>query len=270
MTDQMVQFTGGIPENYDRGLGPHIFVDYAADIARRTAATDPRTVLEVAAGSGIVTRRLRDALPDSAHLTASDLNGPMLEIAKEKFQDGEAVDFQTADATALPFGDGIFDTVVCQFGVMFFPDKDQAYREVLRCLKPAGHYIFNVWDSFAYNPFAQIAQETIARFFPADPPGFYKLPFSYHRVDPIKESLIAAGFTGIAVHVLPLEKEIPQAEVFARGIVYGNPTINEIRSRGAAKPDEVMAAVTENLQKAFGPDPGRMPLQAIVISARKP
>jgi len=163
-------FVGSIPEHYDRGLGPMVFVDYAADIARRTAVCSPRRVLEIAAGTGIATRRLRDVLPAGAHLTATDLNPPMLEIARAKFRPDEQVDFRPADATTLPFADGSFDAVVCQFGVMFFPDKDKSYREVHRVLAPGGRYLFNVWDGHRHNQFGRIAHEVAGGFFPADPP----------------------------------------------------------------------------------------------------
>ena len=117
----------------------------------------------------------------------------MLEIARAKFRPGEQVEFQPADATALPFPDGSFDAVVCQFGVMFFPDKDKSYREALRVLAPGGHYLFSVWDSHRHNPFGRIAHEVAGTFFPSDPPQFYKVPFSCHQIDPIKEALIAAA-----------------------------------------------------------------------------
>ena len=123
---------------------PIVFVDFATDIAHRAAAWSPARVLETAAGTGVVTRQLRDLLPASAHLTATDLNPPMLEIARAKFRPDEQVDFRPADATALPFPDGNFDAVVCQFGVMFFPDKDKSYREIHRVLAPGGRYLFNV------------------------------------------------------------------------------------------------------------------------------
>ena len=123
MAEDFSAFTGSIPEYYERGLGPHIFVDYAADIAARAAALAPRRVLEMAAGTGIVTRRLRDMLPGDTHLTATDLNEPMLAVAAVKFAAGEQVEFQSADACDLPFGDGTFDCLVCQFGVMVFPDR---------------------------------------------------------------------------------------------------------------------------------------------------
>jgi Methylase involved in ubiquinone/menaquinone biosynthesis len=180
-------FVGSIPQHYDQGLGPLIFVDYAADIARRAAALKPARVLETAAGTGIVTRKLRDALPADTHLTVTDLNAPMLEVARAKFKPGEQVAFQPADATALPFDDGSFDAIVCQFGMMFYPDKEKSYREAYRLLTPGGTYLFSVWDSHRYNPFGRIANDNAKKFFPADPPQFYNVPYSCHQIDPIKE-----------------------------------------------------------------------------------
>jgi ubiquinone/menaquinone biosynthesis C-methylase UbiE len=262
-------FTGNIPQHYDRGLGPHIFADYAADIAQRVAAGNPARVLETAAGTGLVTRNLRDALLAGARLMATDLNPPMLEIARAKFRAGEQVEFQPADATALPFADASFDTVVCQFGLMFFPDKPKSCSEVFRVLGPGGRYVFSVWDSHRYNPFGRIAHEVPARFFPADPPQFYNVPFSCHQIDPIKELLIAAGFGNIDIAVVALEKEIPDAMIFARGLVYGNPLIDQIRSRGGIEPEIIVDATVQALRREFGADPGRMPLQAILFSATK-
>ena len=124
------QFVGQIPEAYDLGLGPVLFHDCADDLARRAAALAPSDVLELAAGTGIASRRLRDALPPDATLVASDLNPPMLEVARRKFRPDERVAFREADAMALPFPAASFDLVVCQFGVMFFPDKPASFREV--------------------------------------------------------------------------------------------------------------------------------------------
>jgi SAM-dependent methyltransferase len=270
MTNQSAHFVGEIPEYYDRGLGPHFFVDYGRDLAQRVAALKPKKVLETAAGTGIVTRMLRDALPSATELVASDLNPPMLEFAKRKFKSGERVEFISADATALQFPDASFDAVACQFGVMFFPDKDKSYREAHRVLRLGGHYIFNVWDSWEHNPSTRLAHETIAGFFPSDPPGFYKVPFGYYAIDPIKTSLLAAGFDQISAHVIKIDKIVPDAEIFAKGLVLGNPIIEQIRERGTASPEEVVVAVTQALRRAFGADPGRILLQAIVFSARKP
>ena len=133
MKDDATGFVGNTPRGYDHDMGPMIFVDYAVDIAGRVAACSPVRVLETAAGTGIVTRRLRDRLPASVSLTATDLNPPMLEIARVKFRPGEDVEFKPADAMELPFADGSFDAVVCQFGVMFYPDKDRSYRGYIAC-----------------------------------------------------------------------------------------------------------------------------------------
>jgi hypothetical protein len=119
MTSKASEFIGNIPENYDNGLGPRIFFDYAEDLSRRVAAYDPESVLELAAGTGIVSRRLRNALPDDCKLISTDLNAPMLEIARNKFQPGEAVSFEAMDATNLEYENEEFDAVACQGSVVF-------------------------------------------------------------------------------------------------------------------------------------------------------
>jgi ubiquinone/menaquinone biosynthesis C-methylase UbiE len=245
------------------------FADFADDIARRVAASAPIRVLETAAGTGIVTRRLRDLLPKEAQLTATDLNPPMLEVARGKFRPEERVTFQPADATSLPFPSDGFDALVCQFGVMFLPDKDQAFREAFRVLARGGRYVFNVWDSHRYNPVGRLMTEIPARFFPTDPPQFYQVPFSYYRIDPIKDSLTAAGFSEMRIAVLRLEKTIPDVAAYARGLVYGNPLIDQIRARGGVDPERVVDAVALALLNEFGTDPTRMPLQEVVFEAKK-
>ena len=269
MSGNLADFSGDIPGNYDSGMGPVIFAGYAADMARRVASRSPARVLETAAGTGIVTRALRDAIPVSAHLTATDLNAGMLEIGRTKFSSEEQVDFQPVDATALPFADASFDTVVCQFGVMFFPDKDKSYREVHRVLAPGGRYLFSVWDAHRHNPFGRIAHEVIGGFFPDDPPTFYEVPFGYHLIDPIKEALIVAGFGEIEISVVRLQRTVADFRAFARGLVFGNPVYDQIRQRGGESPDQIQEAVALAMKEEFGGEPGVMPLQAIVFEARK-
>ncbi|WP_419831369.1 class I SAM-dependent methyltransferase [Endozoicomonas atrinae] len=263
MTSQSSRFVGSIPEHYDSGLGPHIFTDYAADIARRAADYKPSSVLELAAGTGIVTRKLRNLLPVGTTLLATDLSPPMLEQAKKKFAEDENVRFEVVDASSLPYDPPLFDVVVCQFGVMFFPDKLKSYSEVLRVLKPGGHYLFNVWDCWAANPFAEIVYETIAEVFPDDPPGFYRVPFGYHDIDAINASLREAGFTSITAKTLPLRSRILSAELLARGIVFGSPLYEEIVSRNGD-----LVAIHSRVQKVLESQFGNeMPIQAIVFGA---
>jgi ubiquinone/menaquinone biosynthesis C-methylase UbiE len=267
MSGDSAAFSGDIPHHYDAGLGPVIFFGYAADIARRAAELQRLRVLETAAGTGIVTRILRDVLPATTQLTCTDLQASMLEVARRKFRADEPVDFHSADATALPFSDGGFDLVVCQFGVMFYPDKDRAYREVRRVLAGGGHYLFSVWDQHRYNGFGRITHDAIARFFPDDPPQFMKIPFSY-RFDAITESLIAAGFSDISTSVVQLRRELPDLDSFARGLVYGSPLIDQVGARGGVDAEEIRAAIVRDLEQEFG-NPGIMPIQALVFSATK-
>jgi ubiquinone/menaquinone biosynthesis C-methylase UbiE len=117
----------------------------------------------------------------------------MMAIAQSKLQPSKEVIFQTADGTALLFPDASFDTVVCQFGMMFYPDRDKGYREAYRVLGPRGRYLFSVWDSHGYNAFGRITHEVVEHFFPTDTPTFYKVPFGYQSIDLIKDQLIAAG-----------------------------------------------------------------------------
>lgn len=267
MTD--ASFVGDIPANYERYLGPFIFQDFAIEMADRVAKLSPANVLETAAGTGIVTRELRSRLPPTAVVTATDLNGPMLEVAQGKFATSERVNIRAADATALPFADGSFDAVVCQFGIMFYPDRRQADRETFRVLAPGGRYLFSVWDSHQHNAFGRIAHEVACRLYPADPPPFYLAPFSCHAIDPIKELLISAGFKGIDIAVVGLSKRVPDAASFARGLVYGNPMADQIRARGG-DPGGMLDALSEALSREFSTTDGRAGLQMIVFSAAKP
>ncbi len=135
-------FVDAIPEIYERLLVPLIFESYAVDLARRVAAILPLNVLEIAAGTGVLTRQLARALPDGASIVATDLNAPMLAQARARGTQ-RAVQWEVADALNLPHEDGRFDAVACQFGVMFFPDKSRGYSEVRRVLRPRGRFFFN-------------------------------------------------------------------------------------------------------------------------------
>ena len=222
----MASYAGDVTLPYDRDLGPVLFQPYAIDIARRATQRSVRHLLEVAAGTGVVTWQLRDALPKNALLTAIDISDSMMDVARAKFLPHEQVTFQIADAVALPFDDDAFDAVVCQFGVMFF-DKEAAFRETHRTLRQGGRYLFSVWDSRRYNPFASLSFEVLKQFFPSNPPQFLELPVSCFEIDPIKEALIRSGFERIVISVQRRESNIMDVSAFARGLVF-SPLIEEI------------------------------------------
>jgi ubiquinone/menaquinone biosynthesis C-methylase UbiE len=268
MTDSNARFDGSIPANYDRYLGPLLFEPYAADlVARLTLGPDAR-VVEVAAGTGILTRRLREQLPASATLVATDLNQPMLEYARGALPAGVAVDWRQADAVALPAEKGTINVVACQFGVMFFPDKPAAFGEARRVLRRGGTYAFNVWGALGANPLGRIAHETIATFFPTDPPDFYTVPFGFHDRGRIQTLLRNAAFTAIKCEVVKLEGVSPSARDAATGLVLGNPVLTAIQQRGTVKPEVVVDAIAAKLASEFGERDLRVPMEAQVWVGR--
>ena len=253
---------------YDRDLGPVLFEHYGCDTARRVAEQSPGDVLEIAAGTGIVTRNLRNLLSKNARLTAVDISDSMMDLARTKFLPGEQVTFQNADATALPFDNEAFDAVVCQFGIMFF-DQETAFREVYRVLKRKSRYLFRVWDSERYNPFASLSFEVLKQFFPSDTPRFLFDPVSCHQIDPLKEQLLTIGFDPIVISVHRHEYDIFDVLAFARALVY-SPVLFEIRDRGGVDTEEIVTTLAEAFKREYGSSPMRYPMQAILFEAEKP
>jgi ubiquinone/menaquinone biosynthesis C-methylase UbiE len=162
MSEADKAFTGSIPENYDRHMVPLIFLSYAQDMAQRAAALSPRAVLETAAGSGVVTRALASQLSPDAKYIVTDFNQPMLDYAAARQGADNRISWRQADALALPFDDAAFDLVCCQFGAMFFPDRQAGYREARRVLEPGGHFLFSVWDRIEENVFADDVTNALA------------------------------------------------------------------------------------------------------------
>ncbi|MGR3615713.1 MAG: class I SAM-dependent methyltransferase [Paracoccaceae bacterium] len=270
MSSDSAGFTGDISTQYDSGLGPNIFTDYGDLLTEQCCALHPASVLELAAGTGIVSRKLRDALPEQTRLVISDLNPPMLEVAKAKFAASEAVDFMEVNAMEVPFANDSFDVIACQFGVMFFPDKPASYVEVARALKPGGHYVFNVWGSLQDNPFSHMADAVGKNFFPDNPPGFYKVPFHYHDVETVRAELAAADWDTVEHKTTHLSKRIVDPDRFARALVYGNPIIDEIRDRGTVDPEDMVKAMRAGLDVRFAEQDMVMPLSATQYLCRKP
>jgi len=265
------QFAGSIPEIYDHRLGPIIFQPYADDLAQRTKRLNPRSVLETAAGTGIVTRALLGALSEHSSVTATDLNQAMVDYAARNTRASGRVRFQKADACALPFADGSFDMVVCQFGVMFFPDKVAAHREAFRVLKAGGRLMFNVWGPIDRNDFANVITEAVAAQFPSDPPRFFaRTPHGYHNEATIERELRSAAFANVKIERIDRESVAPSARDAAIAFCQGTPLRNEIESRDPARLEEATNAAAAALARQFGSGRigGRM--QALVVEARKP
>jgi len=258
-------FTGDIPGHYHSGLGPLLFEPYAAEVAARAAVLRPRRVLETACGTGIVTRHLRGALHAETSIVATDLNDAMIAVARRVVPSG--VEFRPADMTALPFSDGAFDLVVCQFGLMFVPDKALAARETRRVLAPGGRWLVSTWAPLSQVDVCWLAHETITSLFPDDPPRFYETPFSYGDPSVFRELLVEAGFTEVAVETVRCTGRAESPRAAATGIVLGNPVGEQIRARDPSKLGEAIAAVEGALTSRYGELEVEAELEALIATA---
>jgi ubiquinone/menaquinone biosynthesis C-methylase UbiE len=261
-------FAGSVPENYDRYMVPLIFEPYAADIARRAASLLPSVVLEIAAGSGVVTRALAPILPGGASYIVTDLNQPMIDYAASRQPPDGRIKWRQADALALPFENAMFDLVCCQFGAMFFPDHTAGYREASRVLKPGGHFLFNVWDRIEENVFADDVTNALARMFPNDPPRFLaRTPHGYYDTTQIRGDLERAGFSRVTIETRAEESRASSPRIPAIAYCQGTLLRNEIQTRDAGK----LEAATDYAESALADKHGRgevvAKIQAHVILA---
>jgi len=268
MNQTDARFAGSIPEIYDRYLVPLLFEPYAADLAARFGDLAEGVLIETAAGTGAVTRALLSSLSKSVRVAATDLNEGMLSVGASRVSD-PALTWQQADAQRLPFADASADGVVCQFGVMFLPDKLAAYREARRVLRPTGRYVFNVWNRVEQNEVTLIAACAIASLFPEDPPRFIeRTPFGYFDVGVIRRDLEAAGFGRIDIETIDKTSRATSAEQAAIGLCKGTPLRSEIEARDAARLDEATLAVSNALTARFGAGSFDNRMSAHVVTAQ--
>jgi ubiquinone/menaquinone biosynthesis C-methylase UbiE len=268
MTATDTVFAGSIPAIYDRYMVPLIFAPYAEVVAERAAEFKPSRILETAAGTGVVTEALHRALPE-ADITATDLNAPMLDQLAQRL-DVPNVRFQPADAQALPFGDGRFDMVVCQFGIMFMPDKVRANAEARRVLRDGGRYLLVIWDRIEHNLATMAAGRAVAELFPMDGARFYeRVPFRYHDVGLIEQDLLAAGFTDIEYETVELRSRAASARDAAIALVQGTPMRSDIEAIAPDRLGQATDAAEEALRKYEGPEGFDAPMSARLVTAIK-
>jgi len=268
MRESDKHFTGSIPAMYESYLVPLIFEPYAADLVARLVAVDPSDVLEVAAGTGVVTRHLARRLRGTTTIVATDLNQAMLDEAAARGTD-RPVEWKQADALALPFQDESFDAVVCQFGAMFFPDKPKAFSEARRVLRPGGVFVFNVWDHIRENEFADVVTTTLADMFPDDPPRFLaRTPHGYHDRDAVANDVAAGGFEPpTTIEVVTERSTAPSPDAPSIAYCRGTLLSREIEARGSL--DEATDAATRAIAERFGTGAVDGKIQALVVSARR-
>jgi len=263
-------FAGSIPKFYDTYLVPLLFEPYAADLVNRLASRSLSRVLEVAAGTGVVTRALASVLPERVSIVATDLNQPMLDQASA-LGTTRPVEWRQADAMRLPFQDGTFDAVVCQFGVMFFPDKTQALSEARRVLRPGGVLVFNVWDRIEENEFADTVTAALASVFPEDPPRFLaRTPHGYHERSRIEQDLVSSGFSAPPeIVTLAARSRAKSPRDPAIAFCQGTPLRNEIEAHGASRLGEATDLAADAIGRRFGRGEVDGKMQAHVVTIER-
>jgi ubiquinone/menaquinone biosynthesis C-methylase UbiE len=262
-------FTGSMAEIYDKYLVPLIFEPYATDLAHRASSFTPGAALEIAAGSGVLTRAVAPVLGPGTRLVVTDLNPPMLEQATSMQPHPGAIEWRSADALDLPFDDESFDVVLCQFGVMFFPDRINAYAEARRVLRPGGAFIFNMWDRIEENEFAHVVTQALAEIFPADPPQFLaRTPHGHYSTDVFRAELTAAGFGRVTIESLDEISAAHSPAIPAMAYCQGTPLRSEIEACSGPSLAEATEYATNAIAERFGDGAVEGRIRGFVITAR--
>jgi len=252
-----------MPQAYDRWLAPAVFRPFAVDLARRAATFAPRRLLEIAAGTGVLTRELVTAVP-AARVTATDLNAAMVEFGSGQVPRAA---WRQADALRLPFDDQQFDLILCQFGVMFFPDRPAAFREIRRVLAPGGRLLFSTWGAVETHGFAAALVAGLGRVFPDDPPAFVvAVPHGYCDLGQVAADLAAGGLERVSATAVTLEGRAASAADVAAGFCTGTPLRAAIEARGDLA--ACTALVAGQMTARLGPGPVTATMTAYVIEAR--
>lgn len=301
-------FIGSVPEKYERYLGPYCFEPYARDLVSRIRPDGIQAVLEIACGTGRVTSHLRKLLLPGTRLVATDLNADMITIARQTIPgqnlaqhaipDLETaehaipdldtaehaipdldtaehaipnldIEWKVADAQTLPFEDNSFDLLVCQFGLMFVPDKAAALSEAHRVLKPGGRLLLSTWDGLKNNPAFFLADQIVSKYFPADPPRFFHIPFSLHDKNELASLLDHAGFKDHTISLVKIPGKNSSAMDTATGMLEGTPVYSAIMERSPELLPLIKTKVERELSRQFGKAPMESPMQAWIIEATR-
>lgn len=262
MEDQHRRWSADMPDAYDRLLVPAVFEPFAADLAARVGSRSPSRVLEVAAGTGIVTRALV-GLPGVGEVVATDLNPSMVGVGRERVPSAR---WHSADALALPFAAETFDAVVCQFGVMFFPDKVTGMAEARRVLTADGTFHANTWDRLETHGLQAAFTAALRAVLPEDPPDFIAaVPHGYADPGQLAEDARSAGFSTATVETVTLHTRPVSAYDAAVGYCTGTPVRAALERRGDLA--QLTTAIAQETERILGGDPVTAQMTAHVLTA---
>lgn len=266
MQQDSIQFTAGIAEIYEKYLAPVFFISTSKDLVTHIPGS-PEKILELAAGTGQVTRLLTERFPN-AEIFATDINSGMLDVAK-RIIPGRNIKWDIVNAEEIPYANDEFDALICQFGIMFFPDKQKALGEAHRVLKPGGTITFNTWDKLENNTICRIADDVVKSVFTENPPQFYHIPFSMFDTVEINNMMQNAGFKNVRIENRKVHGYSDSVENAVIAFTEGNPIYLQIKERDESMLPKFKAALTEAFKSEFGNGSFKIPLSKFVVTAIK-
>lgn len=211
------QFTGRSAENYQRDFVPLIATPVAKDLLRAADLRPGEHVLDVACGTGHVTRAAAEQVGSTGRVTGVDIAPDMIDVAKSlansaATRGGADIDYRIADAAALPISDASIDIVLCQMGLMFMEDRAAAVAEMGRVLAPPGRLVINTPGRIP--PFFEALERAIVEQISADLGGFVNAVFSMHDPDQVGALLRDAGFQRVSPKVVTTTLRLPPPAEF--------------------------------------------------------
>lgn len=230
-------YGGTAPENYQRYFVPSIAAPLAEDLVRIAALRPGERVLDVACGTGVVTRLAGERVGEQGAVAGLDVNPGMLAVARSSAPTKPAVDWYETSAEAMPLGDGAFDVALCQMGLQFIGNKLGALREMRRVLAPGGRLVLNLPGPTP--PLFAAMADALGSHIGPQAVSFVHIVFSLHDERELRELLTGAGFGDVSVAKTRASLALPPARDFLWQYVVSTPLANAV----AKASDEARAAL---------------------------
>jgi ubiquinone/menaquinone biosynthesis C-methylase UbiE len=265
------QLIGDLARNYERYFVPAIFRPWASDLLDLAAPLRGERVLDVACGTGIVSRLAAERVGAAGVVVGVDINPAMLEVASSQHITGATIDWRQTSADALPFADGAFDLVLCQQALQFFADRAAALRELHRVLRAGGGLALSTWRDVQHSPGYAALADAMARHVGPEPASFIRLTGSLDSREVLQSELTAGGFREVVVRSATRKIRFPSPEDFVWQFVQATPLalIPCVNEADAPTRASVIREVAAALRRYVDEDGLAFPIEAHVVTGRK-
>ena len=263
------QLAGDMAENYEQYFVPAIFRPWATDLLDLTAPQEGERVLDLACGTGIVSRLAAERVGPSGKVIGLDINPGMLAVAGSATPAGASIEWRQGNAEDMPFPDKAFDLVICQQGLQFFPNKPVALREMYRVLAPAGRLALSVWRDIQHIPGYIALADALASHVSAEAAGFMHMTGSV--ADELEGLAVEAGFQKVAVRSASRKLHFSSPEAFVWEIIQCTPLawMTAVNQAGESTRANVINEVSAKLRPYVDDDGLTFPIEARVLTASK-